>query len=144
MEKNSKMKIIAQKLGPYNQLMRSVTKLKNGIYDGSYTAKILTLEDITDPKNFAEFAKIKEWWMKGSYLNKSPFNSTNTLYPDTQYAKQESQNFVNFVTKAIQSSNSIIAIQDIMANPEFGNKNNKVDFNNILRSEEHTSELQSQ
>ena len=142
MENNSQMKIIARKLEDSNQLKsQSVTKMKNGIYDGSYTAKILTLEDfeLINPQMFTNSAKIKEWWMKGDYLNDSPFNKPKISYPHKQYAKQNSENFIHFIRSAIASSNSIIAIKDILASPEFGNKKNKEDFNNLLQH--HVNQL---
>ena len=143
-EQDSNMKIIRQKLGDDNQLHSlSTTKIKNGNYDGSYTAKILKLEDITDTVGdntnnviFADLAKIKEWWIQGKYLNKSPFNKSEKLHPDTQYISHTQQDFKNFVHKAIASSNSIIAIQDLIKIPEGFTKQN---FENILQ--QHVNQL---
>jgi len=148
--KNSKMKIIRRQLGDDNQFRSlSTTKIKNGNYDGSYTAKILKLEDITDTVDdntnnviFADLAKIKEWWIQGKYLNKSPFNKvikstgSELLHPETQYISHNKQDFKNFVNDAIASSNSIIAIQDLIKIPEGFTKQN---FENILQ--QHVNQL---
>lgn len=142
--KNSEMKIIRRKLGDDNQLRSlSTTKIKNGNYDGSYTAKILKLEDITDTVGdntnnviFADLAKIKEWWIQGKYLNKSPFNKSEKLHPDTQYISHTQQDFKIFVNEAIASSNSIIAIKNIIETPEGFTKQN---FENILQ--QHVNQL---
>ena len=138
-DKITNMKIIAQKLEDSNQLKsQSVTKMKNGIYDGSHTVKILKLEDITNPKDFANLAGIKKWWIEGSYLNNSAFNKTETLYPAKQYIAHTGEAFVNFVNLAIHSLDSIIAIKDIMETPVevFGSQ---LEFDNILQK--HVNQL---
>ena len=148
LENNSDMKIITRKLSDANQLeSHDTTKIKNGIYDGSYTAKILTLEDFIDidSNKFYKLAKIKTWWMKGSYLNtvnnlkNSIMGGNTTIYPDTQYIELDSQKFPKFVTEAIGSHNSIIAIKDIIEKPEYKFESTKKDFNHILQ--QHVNQL---
>jgi hypothetical protein len=138
-KKNSdaNLNFIAQKLTGNDQLGQSVTKMKNGIYDSSYNAKILKLEDITNPKLFAQLSNMKKWWIQGKYLNKSPFNITKTLYPETQYIEHDEANFIDFVTKAIHSSDSIVAIKDILESPDF--IDTKQDFNKLLQ--QHVNQL---
>lgn len=146
LEKNSEMKIITRKLSDDNQLIESgTTKIKNGIFDGSYTAKILKLEDFTNPEKFYKLAKIKTWWMKGSYLNiinklkNSIISGTTTMYPETQYTEIDTQKFPAFVSQALSSHDSIIAIKDILQKPEYKFEPTKKDFNHILQ--QHVNQL---